>query len=134
MLPQQLFTLLPDFVISCDKWWRFIVTSPKVTRGLLSHVETSARVKAVMTVLRYTNSPDTLQCLFGQSITESETLRILTLRMVSWCHHDHVWALVSVLGRSDPDTVARVAVKTVNVWGDEVEVDQGDIGYLRIIS
>ena len=134
MLPQQLFTLLPDFVISCDKWWRFIVTSPKVTRGILSHVETSARVKAVMTVLRYTYSPDTLQCLFGQSITESETLRILTLRMVSWCHHDHVWALVSVLGRSDPDTVARVAVKTVNVWGDEVEVDQGDIGYLRIIS
>ena len=32
------------------------------------------------------------------------------------------------------DTVARLAVKTVNVWGDEVEVDQADIGYLRIIS
>ena len=134
MLLQQLFILLPEFVTSCDNWWRFIVTTPNVSRGLLSRVDSSARVKAVMTVLRYTYNPDTLQCLFGQSITESETLRLLTLRMVSWCDHDHVWALVSVLGRSEPNTLAKVAVKTINVWGDEVEVDQGDIGYLRIIS
>ena len=134
LLVQQLFTLMPDFVMSCDTWWRFIVTTPAVTRGLLSRVVSGARVKAVATVLRYTCNPDTLSCLFGNSITESETLSLLTIRMKSWCEADHVWCLVSILGRSDPDTLAKLAENTVKVWGDEVVVDQGDITYLRVIS
>ena len=134
VLSQQLFILLPDSVTSCDTWWRFIARSPKETRGLLSRLDSSARVKAVMTVLRYTCCPETLHCLFGDSITESETQRLITQRMVSWCDPDHVWGLVSVLGMRDPNILAKVAIKTVSVWGDELEVDQGDIAYLRVIS
>ena len=133
-LLQSLFTLMPGYVESSDKWWRFVVSSPRLTRAILSHLSPSSRMNSLSTILRYSKNPEILFTLFEKSLTEVDVLNLLTLRSVSWCDHDHVWCLVTYLTRAHPDTVPDFLVKIVSVWSDEVEVDQGDYKYLLILG
>ena len=133
-LLQNMFTVMTSYVEACDKWWRFVVSWPRQTRAHLSHLNPNTRVNALSTILRYSKNPEILLTLFGQSVTEVDVLNLLTLRSVSWCDHDHVWCLVTYLTRAHPDSVPDLLVKMISVWSDEVEVDQGDYKYLRILA
>ena len=122
-LLQQLHAVMPDYVASCDTWWRYVVTCPRALRGLLTRVGASTRTAALARVLRYTCCPDTLRQLFRDAVTEAEVLQLL-LRGAAWCGPDQVWCLVSLLSMSRPQTAAPLVVKVVTVWSDELEVDQ----------
>ena len=136
-LYESLYCCYPDHVLSCRHWWRYLVTSPGQTRALLAHTNTNTKLRAAINTLRYSTSPRTLLALFADSLSQSEVLEILLVRGLTWLGPDHAWCLVSYLAQSDKSDHADLAdclVRLVTVWSDEIEIDQGEVHYLTVLS
>jgi len=144
-LIRQLFVTYPQQIAGKRYWWFFLAKwtlknndAVNLCQKITEMLEMSVLEKILLALLKYTPNAHTLSRILGRSLIEEGRYNLLVqsmfVRDLAGDSSVSISCLLGYLNLQDHSLVSKLLKKAIEVWSDEVEVDQGDYRHLVILS